>query len=86
MGWRSSTVVEYGYAYILANGFKRLYIGVTAQLKVRVQQHKKRVDPKCHTARYNINQLVHFETFTTITARLCGRNSSKDGFGSANWS
>jgi putative endonuclease len=75
--WRWSAVVEYGYVYILSNGYKKLYIGVTSRLKVRVQQHKKRVDPTCHTARYNINQLVHFETFTTITAAIAREKQLK---------
>jgi putative endonuclease len=70
-------VVEHGYVYILSNGYKKLYIGVTSRLKVRVQQHKKRVDPTCHTARYNINRLVHFETFTTITAAIAREKQLK---------
>jgi putative endonuclease len=61
---------EYAYVYILANGFKKLYIGITTELEIRVRQHKQKKDPNCHTARYNINQLVYFETFTTITAAI----------------
>jgi putative endonuclease len=61
---------EYGYVYILANGFKRLYIGITRQLEARIRQHKDKLDPDCHTARYNINQLVHFERFTTVPAAI----------------
>ena len=60
---------EYAYVYILANGFKKLYIGITTELEIRVQQHKQKKDPDCHTARYNINRLVYFERFTTAIAR-----------------
>jgi putative endonuclease len=61
---------EYAYVYILANGFKKLYIGVTTELEIRVWQHKQKKDPDCHTARYNINRLVYFERFTTVTAAI----------------
>jgi putative endonuclease len=61
---------EYAYVYILANGFKKIYIGVTTELEIRVRQHKQKRDPNCHTARYNINQLVYFERFTTITGAI----------------
>jgi putative endonuclease len=70
-------VNEYAYVYILANGYKSLYIGVTTKLSLRVRQHKERVDPKCHTARYNINQLVYFETFTTVTAAIAREKQLK---------
>ena len=68
---------DYAYVYILANGYKKLYIGVTTKLALRVQQHKERGDPKCHTARYNINQLVYFETFTTVTAAIAREKQLK---------
>jgi putative endonuclease len=68
---------RYAYVYILANGYKKLYIGVTTKLTLRVRQHKSRSDPKCHTARYNINQLVYFETFTTVTAAIAREKQLK---------
>ncbi|HEV2618327.1 MAG TPA: GIY-YIG nuclease family protein [Acidobacteriaceae bacterium] len=58
------------YVYILANGFKRLYIGITTDLQLRVTQHKGKKSPDSHTAKYNITQLVYFERFTTITAAI----------------
>jgi putative endonuclease len=70
-------VIEYAYVYILSNGYKKLYIGVTTQLAVRVRQHKNRTDPKCHTARYNINQLVYFEIFTTVRAAIAREKQLK---------
>jgi putative endonuclease len=44
-----------GYVYILASKGRRLYIGVTSELRIRVKQHKQRVNPNCFTARYNID-------------------------------
>jgi putative endonuclease len=70
-------VDEYAYVYILANGFKKLYIGITTELEVRVWQHKQKKDPKCHTARYNINRLVYFERFTTITGAIAREKQLK---------
>ena len=54
---------EYGYVYIMASTFKRLYIGVTSELAVRVQRHKQHLYPESFTARYNIDRLVYFERF-----------------------
>ena len=68
---------EYAYVYILANGFKRLYIGVTTELEIRVQQHKQKKDPECHTAKYNINRLVYFERFSTASAAIAREKQLK---------
>jgi putative endonuclease len=46
-------MTEYAYVYILANGFKKLYIGITTDLMQRVLQHRNQKDPESHTARYN---------------------------------
>ena len=72
-----SFVEEYAYVYILANGFRKLYIGITTELEIRVRQHKQRRDPKCHTARYNINRLVYFDRFTTVTAAIAREKQLK---------
>ena len=61
---------EYAYVYILANGFKKLYIGVTTRLENRDLEHKQHKDPRGHTAKYNISQLVYFERFTSIGAAI----------------
>ncbi len=55
-----------GYVYVLASKGKRLYIGVTSELLIRVNEHKTRKHPGSHTARYNIDQLVYFEAFGRI--------------------
>ena len=68
---------EYAYVYILANGFKKLYIGITTELEVRVWQHKQKKDPNCHTAKYNIRHLVYFERFTTVTTAIAREEQLK---------
>jgi putative endonuclease len=60
-----------------ASSFKKLYVGVTTELAVRVRQHKDHADPECHTARYNINKLVYLETFTTVTAAIAREKQLK---------
>ena len=59
---------EYAYVYILANGFKKLYIGVTSNLQRRIVEHKQKQQPDSHTSRYGIDRLVYFERFTSIGA------------------
>jgi putative endonuclease len=61
---------EQAYVYILASGFKKLYIGMTTNLERRIWEHKNKVDPRSHTARYNITQLVYVDTFASITSAI----------------
>ena len=59
------------HVYIMASGKNgTLYIGVTDNLLLRVQQHKDKKDPKSFTAQYNVNQLVYFETTNDIGAAI----------------
>jgi putative endonuclease len=66
-----------GYVYILASKGKRLYVGVTAQLQIRVSQHRARKDPKSFTARYNIDQLVYYEAFASIGEAIARESTIK---------
>src|ERR1035437_3020503 len=68
---------EYAYVYILANGFKKLSIGITTQLEIRIRQHKEKKDSRCHTAEYNINQLIYFERFTMVSAAIAREKQLK---------
>jgi putative endonuclease len=67
---------QLAYVYILASSFKKLYIGVTTDLMHRIIEHKSHKDPQSHTAKYNINKLVYFERFTTITAEPSNAKSN----------
>ncbi len=43
-----------GFIYILTNkNNTTLYVGVSATLVKRIQQHKEKIDKKSFTARYN---------------------------------
>ncbi len=68
---------EYAYVYIMASGFKKLYIGITTEIEIRVKQHKQKIHPLCHTARYNINQLVYYERFVDIEAAIAREKKLK---------
>ena len=42
------------------------YIGVTAYLLTRVHQHKEKLNPNSHTAKYNLAKLVYYKGFHHI--------------------
>jgi putative endonuclease len=50
------------YVYILASESGVLYVGITNDLEHRIWQHRQ-PDPSRFTSRYNVNQLVYYETF-----------------------
>jgi putative endonuclease len=70
-------VIEFGYVYILASGFKHLYIGVTSHLEVRVGKHKDGTYPCSFTERYNIKQLVYFERFAEMQTAIAREKQLK---------
>ena len=49
------------FVYILSNKSRRLYVGITSLLEVRMFQHKHKAFPNSFTARYNFDVLVYFE-------------------------
>ena len=66
--------------YILTN--KRhtvLYTGVTVDLVRRVSAHRQKLEPHCFTARYNVGELVYFETFDHIVAAITREKQIKAG-------
>ncbi len=67
-----------GYTYILASKGKRLYIGVTAQLQIRVAQHKSKKNPASFASRYNIDQLVYYEAFDTVGEAIARESTLKN--------
>jgi len=69
--------VELSYVYILASGFKHLYIGITTELEQRIQQHKNESDPDSFTARYNIKDLVYFERYSDIHTAIAREKQIK---------
>src|SRR2546426_12748634 len=47
--------------YIISNANRTLYIGITADLLKRAQQHKAGTYQNAFTHRYNFDRLVYFE-------------------------
>ena len=59
------------YVYILTNAHKNLiYVGVTNDLIRRVYEHKHHLDADSYTAKYNIDQLVYFETTSDVYSAI----------------
>jgi putative endonuclease len=56
-----------------------LYIGVTADLFSRVVEHQEKSDPKSFTARYNLDKLVYYESFSTIEEAIDREKQLKGG-------
>ena len=55
------------YVYILTNKHRStFYIGVTNNLKLRLEQHKNSYNKNSFTSKYNIEFLVYYEKFTWI--------------------
>lgn len=53
------------YVYIMTNRSRTLYIGMTNDLKKRVYQHKQK-QVEGFTSRYNITQLVYYESTNDV--------------------
>ena len=67
-----------GYVNILSSKGKRLYIGVTAQLQIRMKQHKSKTNPNSFTARYNIHSLVSYQEFQFISEAIARESAIKN--------
>ncbi len=64
------------HVYILASHSRRLYVGVTSDLRRRVAEHRSGALPG-HTRRYRITQLVHFEAWTDARAAIAREKQLK---------
>lgn len=54
--------------YIVTNRLNSvLYIGVTNDLNRRIIEHKAKMNEKSFSARYNLNKLVYFEKFQSMS-------------------
>jgi putative endonuclease len=74
---RTLLMITYGYVYIMASSFKRLYIGFTTDIEGRVWRHKNHYYPDIFTARYKIDKLVYFERFTLVTRAIAREKELK---------
>lgn len=57
------------YVYIMASQSRTLYTGVTNNLERRVLAHKHKLIPG-FTRKYNINHLVHIESFEEVRVAI----------------
>lgn len=69
-----------GFNYIMTNNnHSTLYVGVTATLVKRVQQHKDKTNKAAFTARYNLNKLVYYEAHQSIGDAIAREKQIKAG-------
>ena len=68
---------KYGYVYIMASSFKRLYIGFTTNLQERVWKHKNGFYPNSFTATYKIDRLVYFDRYPLIVRAIAREKELK---------
>lgn len=57
------------YVYILASKTRRLYIGVTNDLRKRLWEHRHKIT-NGFAERYHINRLVHYEITTDVNSAI----------------
>jgi putative endonuclease len=57
------------YVYIMTNGSRTLYTGVTDDLVRRVYEHKNKLI-EGFTKRYNITRLIHYEVTSDVQAAI----------------
>jgi predicted GIY-YIG superfamily endonuclease len=71
---------QLSYVYILASGFKHLYIGVTTELEQRIRQHQTDTHPTSFTARYKTSRRSSTSSASaTSPPQSPVRNSSNAG-------
>ena len=69
-----------GWIYIMTNRPRGvLYIGVTADLILRIHQHRTKFFAEAFTARYNLDKLVYYEGFDNIDAAMAREHQLKAG-------
>lgn len=69
-----------GWVYITTNRPDGvLYVGVTSDLIQRIGQHKAKHYPNSFSARYNLDQLVYFEEFSSIVEAIAREKQLKAG-------
>jgi putative endonuclease len=56
-----------------------LYVGVTAQLVERVQEHRMCIYPKSFTAKYGCHMLVYYNAFNRIEEAIAEEKRIKGG-------
>ena len=63
-------MIDQAYVYMMASSFRKLYIGMTTDLQLRVSQHKRKTNPGCHTAKYTIDKLVYYKKYALVVEAI----------------
>ncbi len=64
------------WVYILSSRSRNLYIGVTNNIHIRIDKHRK-APPGTHTAHYNIHRLVYSEYFRYVHSAIAREKELK---------
>ena len=64
------------HVYILTNGARTLYVGITNDLVRRVYQHKRKLVPG-FTAKYNITWLAYYEQTSDVASAIARERQIK---------
>ena len=69
-----------GFTYILTNKTHTvLYVGVTSNLPRRILEHKEKKYQNSFSRRYNVDQLVYWESFQEIGDAIMRERQLKGG-------
>lgn len=72
--------MKQGYIYILTNKNNTvLYVGVTSNLVERMEAHRTKKYSGSFSARYNLNKMVYWESFASITEAIAREKQLKGG-------
>jgi hypothetical protein len=77
---------EYAYVYILANGFKKIYIGITTNLEERIFEHKSNKHPQATPPATTYTPSSTSNDSPASLRPSLARNNSKAGSASASCS
>lgn len=71
-------LMKHSFVYIMTNNYRTtFYIGVTSNLSRRVLEHVEGKGSK-FTKKYNLTDLVYFETFTDISQAILREKQLKN--------
>lgn len=67
------------YVYIITNKHKTvLYTGVTNNLRLRLNQHQQKVNPKSFSAKYNLQYLIYYQHFGWVQQAIAREKEIKN--------